>query len=238
MQSISNIPKDFAPNLFHPFYFVRKGLKNSIELFSPYLTGRLMDFGCGSKPYQSILQVEEYIGVDFHNEGHPHDNEQIDVFYDGKKLPFENCYFDSVLCSEVVEHVFNLDEVLTEINRVMKKGGLILITCPFSWNEHEVPHDYARYTFYALNDILNKNGFEVVQFRKSGDFMTTISQLFVLYFYTILHKKVYPFFPLRWMYKLFLVFIPNCLGIVFNKIFPANSTLYLNNIVLAKKKVL
>jgi SAM-dependent methyltransferase len=236
MQSTSKIPKDFSPNLFHPFYFIRRGLKNSIELFSPYLTGRLMDFGCGSKPYKSMFQVEEYIGVDFHNEGHPHDNEQIDVFYDGEKLPFENSYFDSVLCSEVFEHVFNLDEVLTEINRVMKPGGMILITCPFSWNEHEVPHDYARYTFYALKHILGKNGFEVVQFRKAGNFMTTISQLFVLYFHTVFYKKTKSFFLLRWIYKLFLVFIPNCVGIVLNKIFPSNSTLYLNNIVLAKKK--
>ena len=80
-----------------------------------------MDFGCGSKPYHSILQVEEYIGVDFHNEGHPHDNEQIDVFYDGEKLPFENSYFDSVLCSEVFEHVFNLDEVLAAFCCILKR---------------------------------------------------------------------------------------------------------------------
>ena len=53
-----------------------------------------MDFGCGSKPYKSLFNVEEYLGVDYYNEGHPHENEQIDVFYDGKNLPFPDNYFD------------------------------------------------------------------------------------------------------------------------------------------------
>ena len=98
-----------------------------------------MDFGCGTKPYRTFFQVEEYVGVDFENPGHPHDNEQIDIFYDGKNIPLPDGYFDSVLSSEVFEHVFNIDEVLAEINRVMKSDGKLLITCPFAWNEHEVP---------------------------------------------------------------------------------------------------
>ena len=45
------------------------------------LNGVLLDFGCGSKPYSSLFKVDEYNGVDFENEGHPHDNEQIDIFF-------------------------------------------------------------------------------------------------------------------------------------------------------------
>ena len=148
-----------------------------------------MDFGSGSKPYRSLFKVEEYVAVDFYNEGHPHDNEQIDIFYDGKQLPFSDSHFDSVLCSEVFEHIFNLEEILKEINRVMKPEGKILITCPFSWNEHEVPHDFARYTQFALHDILKRNGFQIINFQKTGNFITTITQLWILYFHVILYKK-------------------------------------------------
>jgi len=44
--------------------------------------------------------------------GHPHLNEQIDVFYDGKKVPFEDGHFDAIFSSEVFEHVFNLPDIL------------------------------------------------------------------------------------------------------------------------------
>ena len=199
------------------------------------MKGRLMDFGCGSKPYRSFFTVTEYIGVDFENEGHPHENEQIDVFYDGKNLPFENERFDSVLCSEVFEHIFNLDEILKEINRVMKKDGRLLITCPFVWNEHEVPYDYARYTKFALQSLLSQNGFEVVEYSKSGNFIIVICQLITLYFFNAfkgIWKKIFLF---RWFYKFAFFLIPNVTGIILQKILPKNDTLYLNNVLVARK---
>ena len=173
---------DFAPPISHPYYFIRHGLKDNISKYASHMKGRMLDFGCGSKPYKSLFSVSEYIGVDYENVGHPHENEQIDVFYDGKSLPFENGHFDSILCSEVFEHIFNLEEILPELNRVLKTGGTMLITCPFVWNEHEIPHDYARYTRFALDHQLKKAGFETIEYSKAGNFVTTISQMIVLYF--------------------------------------------------------
>lgn len=225
----------FSPSVFSPFYFIRSYLRDSIAKKAPELTGRLLDFGCGSKPYRSFFVVDEYIGIDYENEGHPHDNEQIDVFYDGKSIPFHDEYFDSVLCSEVFEHVFNLDEIVLELNRVMKKGGKILITCPFVWNEHEVPHDYARYTQFALRSILQKGGFEIIDYSKSGNFITSIFQLWVLYCHTVIYPRANRFFLLRWVYKFTFVLVPNLTGKLMNVIFPENKSFYLNNIILAKK---
>ena len=232
---MQQIKTDFRPSIINPFYIIRKALLQNIRKLSDNLSGRLMDFGCGSKPYKSLFNVTEYIGVDFENEGHPHDNEQIDVYYDGKHLPFEDQYFDSVLCSEVVEHVFDLTMTLNEINRVMKTGGNILITCPFVWNEHEVPFDYARYTRFALKDILEKSGFEITHFAKSGNFITTITQLKVIYFYTAFGKRWYKYFILRILFKFLFVLIPNSIGLFLNKLYPHNDTLYLNNVLIAKK---
>jgi SAM-dependent methyltransferase len=226
---------EFSPNVFHPFYFIRNGLRKKIGSFAGSMTGKMMDFGCGTKPYKSLFHPEEYVGVDYYNEGHPHDNEQIDVFYDGKKIPLPDAYFDSVLSSEVFEHVFNLNEILQEINRVMKKDGRLLLTCPFVWNEHEVPNDYARYTRFALRDLLSKNGFEVIEISKTGNFITTIFQTWNLYFFHVLYPKVKKIFFLRWVYKFFIVSFLNLSGLLFNVILPKNDSLYLNTVILARK---
>jgi SAM-dependent methyltransferase len=226
---------EFSPTLFHPLYFIRRGLRKGIQDYAHALTGKLMDFGCGSKPYAGLFKVEEYVGVDYYNEGHSHDNEKIDVFYDGKTIPLPNEYFDSVLSSEVFEHVFNLNEILQEIRRVMKKNGHLLITCPFAWNEHEIPNDYARYSRFALTDILKKNGFEIIACTKSGNFITTVFQLWILYWYVLYNKKQKRFFLIRWLYKFLIVLPGNFSGKVLNAILPSNDSLYLNNIFLAKK---
>lgn len=232
----SKVPKEFNPSIFHPFYFIRKGLLKGIAQHAHKMNGKLLDFGCGSKPYQSLFNVDEYIGVDFENPGHSHENEQIDFYYDGKHLPFENSAFDHVLCSEVVEHVFNFNEVLQEINRVLKPNGTLLLTCPFVWSEHEVPHDFARYTQFALKDILEKNGFEILSFNKSGNFIKSGFQLFILYFYQQSKSKWLKIPPLRWLYKFIFYFILNIKGSFLSWLLPNNSSLYLNNIVLAVKK--
>jgi SAM-dependent methyltransferase len=200
------------------------------------LKGRLLDFGCGSKPYKTLFAVDEYIGVDFVNEGHPHDDEQIDVYYDGRTIPFPDSSFDSVLCSEVFEHIFNLPEILVELNRVLKPGGRILITCPFVWKEHELPHDYARYTLFALKDMLSKNNFAVRVTSKSGNFVQVISQMIVLYFYDTGYSKVKRIPVLKQAFSFLFLFLPNLFGAIADKVLPSKDQLYFNNIIVAEKQ--
>jgi len=221
------------------FYFIRNALYKKIKFHAPELSGRMMDFGCGSKPYKSLFtNVSEYVGVDYASEGHSHVNESIDVMYDGKTIPFVNEYFDSVFSSEVFEHIFNLEEILPEIKRVMKNGGKILITCPFVWNEHEVPVDYARYTQFALKHLLEKNGFKILILEKSGDFMMAINQMRMVYF----NEHLIPSVPLLGKNKFFRTNIPPIINPVLNtwfsfknKVLPKKNDLYLNTIVLAQK---
>ena len=229
------IGAEFKPSLFHPYYFIRKGLFAKVNQYSNLLRGRLLDFGCGSKPYKALISADEYIGVDFENEGHPHENEQIDVFYDGKTIPVEANYFDSGLTSEVFEHVFNLEEVLTELHRVLKPGAPLLITCPFVWKEHEVPNDFARYTHFALKHLLEKNGFRIRTLDKSGNFIEVMFQLRALYFFDNWYPKVARIPVLRSLFRLFFFAIPNAMGNLFSNLLPENKQLYLNNIVVAEK---
>jgi len=233
------VNKEFNPKIAHPLFFIRKGLYNSISKFAPKFKGKLLDFGCGAKPYKDLfINVEEYIGVDYHSEGHSHQDEVIDFYYDGKVLPFEDNTFDTIFTSEVFEHIFNLNEILKELNRVLKKEGEILITCPFAWEEHEEPNDYARYTQFALKDLITKSGFEIVEFNKSGNTLQAIHQLLIIYINDYWLHHVFLFSRFNLFKKVVRqIFVP-LLNIIFyysQKVLPSNDKLYLNNILLIKK---
>ncbi len=103
----------------NPFFFARHELMKNIRKSSTLLNGKLLDVGCGRKPYKRMMvNVTEYIGMDIENPGHDHSEEDIDVFYDGNKFPFPDQSFDSVLTNQVFEHVFNPAEFMSEIRRV------------------------------------------------------------------------------------------------------------------------
>ena len=215
----------------NPFYFARKGLYQNVSKLITNLNGKLLDVGCGTKPYENICNVDEYIGLEIDDEGNRQHN-YADVFYDGKTIPFEDKSFDSILSNQVFEHVFNPNQFLKEINRVTKMGGRFLITVPFVWDEHEQPYDYARYSSFGLKHILSENGFEVVRHKKSNNGVGVIFQLINAYIYKItLTKSVY--FN---MLTTFILMAPvNIVGLILSKILPKNDDLYLDNIVLAKK---
>ena len=233
--SLQQVNKSFNPSIIFPHYLVRNRLLKQIALLAPKLKGRLLDFGCGSKPYRSLFVVEEYVGVDYENPGHPHLNEEIDVYYDGKTLPFPDENFDSIFSSEVFEHIFNLDEILPELRRVLKTGGKILMTCPFSICEHEVPNDYARYSSFALKHLFHKNGFEVLEQYKTGNSIETIFQLFLMY----VHQNITPYVRkipvVRSAFRFFVYTFTNIYALLLSRMFPGGKELYLNNVILCKK---
>ena len=216
------------PALFNRWYCYQ-----AIKKRAPLLTGKLLDFGCGRKPYRNLFtNVGEYIGVDIEVSGHSHAESEVDVYYDGKTVPFGDEYFDSLYCSEVLEHLFNPDEILKELHRVLKKGGIGLFTFPFSWQEHEQPYDFARYSSFAAKYIFEQKGFEVLEIHKNGHFIITVWQLWIIYIWTLFRTKS------RYLNTLFtIIFITpfNIIGLIF-AIFPRSKDLYMTNVVMIKKK--
>jgi SAM-dependent methyltransferase len=233
------VPVNFNPGISHPLYYIRKGLYRKISLYAPQMSGDLLDFGCGEKPYKSLFtNVQSYTGLDYDSEGHNHANESIDVYYDGVTIPFEANHFDSIFTSEVFEHVFTLPQILPELNRVLKMGGKILITCPFSWEEHEVPIDYARYTQFALIDMLEKNGFKIQTIDKNGHFLSALHQLFVLYISDHWIHRVFFFSQFNFFKKIVRQIVIPVMNIFFSivePILPKSDKFYLNTIIIAQK---
>lgn len=230
------VHQDFNPGIQHPLYLIRSNLLHAFKEQIPKLNGVLMDFGCGLKPYQRLFSVKEYIGVDFKGEGETYAQHNVDVFYDGKTIPFPDNHFDSIFCSEVFEHIFNLEEILTELNRVLKPGGKILISCPFAFGEHEVPNDFARYTSYAIKDLFIRNGFQIEHFEKTGSFLEAIATLQFVYIDKLIMKPFRKIPIVRSVMRLIFFGIGNLAVLATRNLLPNNQDLYLNNIVLAVKK--
>jgi SAM-dependent methyltransferase len=227
--------QDFYPGklgiFINPFYFARLALSNAMINFSPSLSGNLLDIGCGNQPYRELFNVDEYIGLEIDNK-RSRDRGIADKFYDGKTFPFSNASFDSALCNQVLEHVFNPDEFLGEIARVLKPGGRLLLTVPFVWDEHEQPYDYARYSSFGLKALLERQGLKIIKQRKLVSDASIIFQLTNAYLFKItqhLPNKI------KFLFTATVIAFFNLLGILAAKILPDNPDLFLDHIVLAEK---
>ncbi|VAW19891.1 hypothetical protein MNBD_BACTEROID05-288, partial [hydrothermal vent metagenome] len=184
------------------------------------------------KPYRELFDVKEYIGLEIDRPMADNIRQAADAFYDGTTIPFKDGHFQSVFASEVFEHVFTLPELLKEINRVMMPGGRILITLPFAWEQHEKPHDFARYTSFGIRYLLNENGFEVIKQVNTAGAVKSIHQMWSSYVY----NNLLPSNNIaKWILQPLLIFPLNLLGILFSKLLPYSEDMYLNNVILAKK---
>jgi SAM-dependent methyltransferase len=143
-----------------------------------YLRGRLLDIGCGAKPYREIIgkYCTEYVGLD--RPATLHGLQNVDVGGDALHLPFGDESFDSVVSFQVMEHVTEPGLFLSEAFRVLKSGGAAMVTTPFMWGEHEQPNDYYRYTRYGLRYLAEKAGFEAISIEPDTGYWSTAALRF------------------------------------------------------------
>jgi SAM-dependent methyltransferase len=187
--------------------------------------------GCGSKPYRSLFSVDTYIGLDI-DSSLSRQRGDADYFYDGNAFPFVDGSFDSALCNQVLEHVFNPNEFLGEIARILKPGGKLLLTVPFVWDEHEQPYDYARYSSFGLRALFEKQGFRVVYHKKLGADPSIIFQIANAYLFKITQRL--PRFVILLITVTVMAFV-NLLGLLARNLLPGNPDLYLDQVILAEK---
>ncbi|HXZ19213.1 MAG TPA: class I SAM-dependent methyltransferase [Candidatus Acidoferrales bacterium] len=146
------------------------------------------DIGCGAKPYERFFPgAARYCGIDL-----PADlsanklQKRADVYADLRMLPLGDESFDVVLCTQVLEHVPDPARVLGEAHRILRSGGLAVITVPFLAAEHEVPHDYLRFTSFGVTALLEQNGFEAMTVKKQFGFWSAIGEMIYWHY----HRKV------------------------------------------------
>lgn len=223
----------FAGLWLNPFYHARRELFRTVKRLAPQLGGRILDVGCGSKPYTDLFAADDYVGLEIDTPEN-RASKRADYFYDGKVFPFPDQSFDSIVCNQVLEHVFTPGLFLGEIWRVLKPGGKLLLTVPFVWDEHEQPWDYARYTSFGLKSLLENNGLDVVEQYKLNADIRVLFQLINAYLFKVLRTR----YPVLNMLACISMMAPfNMLGALLYRLLPANPDLFLDQVVLARKGV-
>ena len=135
----------------------------------------VLDAGAGDSPYRHYFEHAHYVAVDFAATAY-HEFRNLDAICRLEQLPFADESFDAVLCSEVLEHVPQPSMVLSELRRVLKPGGRLFMTTPQSWEVHEAPYDYFRYTSFGLGALMSQAGLTVEVIEARGGFFTMLAQ--------------------------------------------------------------
>jgi SAM-dependent methyltransferase len=131
--------------------------------------GRLLDLGCGYVPYLEIYSglVEENVCLDWENSFHK--SPFLDLTADlNNPIPLPDESFDTVLVTDVLEHISEPQRLVREIGRLLRNNGKAIIGVPFLYWLHEEPFDYQRYSGYGLKHLCEQAGLQIVSLETYG----------------------------------------------------------------------
>lgn len=138
--------------------------------------GLLLDLGGNKKGKRGLFDIDQYECSVVYANLSP--TKRPDTVTDAACLPFRSGIFDTVICSELLEHVFSPKEVLAEVSRVLKTKGRVLICAPFMVGIHGDPYDYGRYTGSYWKRLLDDVGFECAEVGFQGSFYSVAFDMF------------------------------------------------------------
>ena len=225
-----------------PYFLIRYYLRRDIKYFAKKYSfeGKILDVGCGQKPYKFLFEKSEYLGIDFrgYSKTSSVSSEEPDYYFDEKYskdfiLPFENEIFDNSVSFQVIEHHKRPEMMISEMARVTKQDGLILLSCPFIYALHEEPNDFQRLTEYKLRELFEKNKCDVLKIKKQGSLFSVISTLTneQLNFFAAGNSLNYflavIFYPLFLLHQYFSLLMDN---------FASSKKVFINYAILARKK--
>lgn len=222
---------------FHTGFWVRTRIDNIIKARAHLAKGVLIDVGCGSKPYKEVFRdyVDQYYGIEYSPESGYRGN-RADIAGDASELPFVNESFDTILCTEVLEHVMNPEMVLAEFSRILKPDGVVIITVPFFYPIHD-SFDFFRYTDKGIAVIMKRYGLEIEEVRPLSGTGLTIAIMFNIFLFDI------GFMWTKWLYPVGLILRPvlwilicliNISGWLLEKALPSKHMAF-NHLTIARK---
>ncbi len=160
------------------YYLVYKPLIRDLEFaVKKYGGERVLDIGCGNKPYEGMFQgiAKEYVGCDVVQS----DQSRVDVICEATKIPLPDSSFDTVFSTQVIEHVEDHQALVREAFRLLKPGGHFIVSGPMYWHLHEEPYDFFRFTKHGFKYILEKNGFNVMEILSNGGKWALMGQVII-----------------------------------------------------------
>ncbi|HLW77184.1 MAG TPA: class I SAM-dependent methyltransferase, partial [Bryobacteraceae bacterium] len=137
---------------------------------------RVLDAGAGEGAYRKYFTKHRYCGIDLAVGDVAWDYSKLDVIGNLEAIPLRTAAFDACLNIVTLEHVEQPQRVVCEMARTLKPGGRILLVAPLEWEEHQQPHDYFRYTRFALKMLLEQAGFVEIEIQPVGGFFRLLSR--------------------------------------------------------------
>ncbi len=162
---------------------------------APLVHGRLLDLGCGNQPFRQWYEpmVCEVVPVDVAP------IPGVVVVDLARPLPFEDASFDTVLCTQVLEHVPNAEYAMAEIARLLRPGGHALVTVPFLYPTHEAPYDFWRFTHHGLAGLVRRHGLAVAALEAQGGPVLMLTHYGVLAVTAAIRGLARALGPLGWL---------------------------------------
>ena len=146
------------------------------EIVPRFVTGDLLDLGCGKQPLFELYRqfANTITATDWPTT--THSNVHLDFFTDlNHRLPLADNCMDTVILSDVLEHIADPSLVLAEVWRILRPGGHVLVNTPFLYQVHEAPHDYYRYTQFGMSHLVSAAGFDIQELRTLGGALDAIA---------------------------------------------------------------
>jgi SAM-dependent methyltransferase len=174
-------PRRWGPNTGHPNEAARnrivyRQMAAALEYAATrYARGRLLDIGCGTKPWLSTFApyVDQHIGAD--HASTLHGLTAVDVVSDAYDISLPDASVETILLTEVLEHLERPSDALDECARLLRPRGHLILTTPFTWPLHEEPRDFYRYSPHGLRYLAEGAGFEVIEIRALSGIWTTVA---------------------------------------------------------------
>lgn len=205
---------------FLNWFYLKKSMLNASN---KYINGVCLDIGSGNSPYKKYIKDSvEYISIDKIDTcatTHNKNNNMINA--DARDLPFEKDTADTVILNQVLEHIYEYEKVLDEINRVLKSSGKFIISVPFIYHIHAEPNDYFRFSEYGIKKLLEEKKFKIIEFSYNGYFGTTIVSILNSFIWQVWNRNIYTKFLRNTIFLpiiLMIFFINNIFGLLLDKI--------------------
>lgn len=163
-------------------------LLKQIGAVKGFIKGKTLDIGAGEiDRYGRIFTDAEIIRMDINH------GDKVDIVGSADNIPAKDSTFDSIICTQVFEHLKDPQKSARELFRVLKKDGCALVTVPQMNELHEEPHDYFRYTKYGLQELFGSAGFEILEIKERGAYFSTIAQMRIRHIVGVFNLYKRPF---------------------------------------------
>lgn len=182
-------------------------LIKQIQKYSSYVKGVVLDAGSGkSNRYNDLFtNISRYITLDIDSDNNP------EIVASVEEIPLNDESVDTVISTQVLEHLKNPKLAIKEFYRVLKHGGYALVTVPQYGELHEEPNDYFRFTNFGIKYLFENAGFEFVSIDQRGGFFSVIAQMKIRYlidrFGLYDRKFVILLLPMFKLYGKFMIFL-------------------------------